>query len=55
MKRIGLLLVLMGWACLAKAQLTLEACYAQAEAIVENMTIITKDTIIPNYPVKTLW
>ena len=32
MKRIGLLLVLMGWACLAKAQLTLEACYAQAEA-----------------------
>ena len=25
------------------------------QAIAENMTIITKDTIIPNYPVKTLW
>ena len=25
------------------------------QAIAENMTIITRDTIIPNYPVKTLW
>lgn len=32
MKRIGLLLVLMGWALLGKAQLTLEVCYEQAEA-----------------------
>ena len=32
MKRIGLFLVLMGWALLGKAQLTLEACYEQAEA-----------------------
>lgn len=32
MKRIGLLLMLMGWALLGKAQLTLEVCYEQAEA-----------------------
>lgn len=32
MKRIGLLLVLMGWVLLGKAQLTLEACYEQAAA-----------------------
>ena len=25
------------------------------QAITENMTIITRDTIIPKYPVKTLW
>ena len=25
------------------------------QAISENLTIITRDTIIPNYPVKTLW
>lgn len=32
MKRIGLLFVLMGWALLGKAQLTLEECYERAEA-----------------------
>ncbi len=32
MKRIGLLLVMIGWAMLGKAQLTLEVCYEQAEA-----------------------
>ena len=25
------------------------------QAIAENLTIITRDTIIPNYPVKNLW
>ncbi len=32
MKRIWLLLMLIGWAILGKAQLTLEVCYEQAEA-----------------------